>query len=104
MVDVVNLSFGRQCKSYALDCAINNAVARGMTFAVPAGNAHTDASTFSPVNNPNVIAVSAVADNDGKCGGVGPYTNYGRDDSLASFSNYGSTADMAALGVNILST
>jgi subtilisin family serine protease len=104
MVDVVNLSFGCQCKSYALDSAINNAVGKGMTFVVAAGNAHTDASTFSPANNPNVIAVSAVADNDGRCGGVGPSTNYGRDDSFASFSNYGSIVDMAAPGVNILST
>jgi subtilisin family serine protease len=104
MVDIVNLSFGCQCKSYALDSAINNAVGKGMTFVVAAGNAHTDASTFSPANNPNVIAVSAIADNDGRCGGVGPSTTYGRDDSFASFSNYGSTVDMAAPGVNILST
>jgi subtilisin family serine protease len=104
MVDIVNLSFGCQCKSYALDSAINNAVGKGMTFVVAAGNAHTDASTFSPANNPNVIAVSAIADNDGRCGGVGPSTTYGRDDSFASFSNYGSTVDMVAPGVNILST
>jgi subtilisin len=51
-----------------------------------------------------VIAVSAIADSDGKCGGRGPSTSYGRDDSFASFSNYGSTVDMAAPGVSILST
>ena len=104
LVDVANLSFGCQCKSSALDTAINNGVAKGITFVVAAGNAHTDAATFSPANNPNVIAVSAIADSDGKCGGAGPSTNYGRDDSFASFSNYGSTVDMAAPGVNILST
>jgi subtilisin len=103
-VDVANLSFGCQCKSAALDSAINNAVAKGITFVVAAGNAHTDASTFSPANNPNVIAVSAIADSDGKCGGVRSSTSYGRDDSFASFSNYGSTVDMAAPGVSILST
>ena len=103
-VDVANLSFGCQCESAALDSAINNAVAKGITFVAAAGNAHTDDSTFSPANNPNVIAVSAIADSDGKCGGVGPSTSYGRDDSFASFSNYGSTVDMAAPGVSILST
>jgi Subtilase family/Peptidase inhibitor I9 len=104
LVDVANLSFGCQCKSSALDNAISNAVAKGITFVVAAGNAHTDASTFAPANNPNVIAVSAIADSDGKCGGRGPSISYGRDDSFASFSNYGSTVDMAAPGVSILST
>jgi subtilisin len=104
LVDVANLSFGCQCKSSALDNAISNAVAKGITFVVAAGNAHTDAATFAPANNPNVIAVSAIADSDGKCGGRGPSTSYGRDDSFASFSNYGSTVDMADPGVSILST
>ena len=31
-------------------------------------------------------------------------SNYGKDDSLASFSNYGNVVDMAAPGVNIYST
>jgi subtilisin len=104
LVDVANLSFGCECKSSALDNAINNAVGKGITFVVAAGNSHKDAFTFSPANNPNVIAVSAIADSDGKCGGRGPSTSYGRDDSFASFSNYGSTVDMAAPGVSILST
>jgi subtilisin family serine protease len=104
LVDVANLSFGCECKSSALDTAINNAVAKGITFVVAAGNSYTDASTSSPTNNPNVIAVSAIADSDGKCGGRGSSTSYGRDDSFASFSNYGSTVDMAAPGVHILST
>jgi subtilisin len=103
-VDVANLSLGCECKSSALDTAINNAVASGITFVVAAGNDHIDASTLSPANNPNVIAVSAIADSDGKCGGRGPSTSYGHDDSFASFSNYGSTVDMAAPGVHILST
>jgi subtilisin len=103
-VDVANLSLGCECKSSALDTAINNAVAKGLTFVVAAGNDHTDASTLSPANNPNVIAVSAIADSDGKCGGRGPSTSYGHDDSFAGFSNYGSIVDMAAPGVHILST
>ena len=51
-----------------------------------------------------MIAVSAMVDTDGKCGGLGPSTQYGHDDSLASFSNFGQQISMAAPGVNILST
>ena len=103
-IEVANLSLGCQCKSAAFDTAINNAVQAGITFVVAAGNSATDASTNSPANNPNVIAVSAIADSDGKCGGIGPSTGNGRDDTLASFSNYGSVIDMAAPGVKIYST
>ena len=103
-IDVVNLSFGCECHSQALETAINNSVAAGVTYVVAAGNSHKDALTFSPANIPNVIAVSAIVDTDGKCGGIGQSTKYGKDDTLASFSNYGRTVKMAAPGVNILST
>jgi subtilisin len=103
-IDVVNLSFGCECHSQALETAINNSVAAGVTYVVAAGNSHKDALTFSPANIPNVIAVSAIVDTDGKCGGIGQSTKYGNDDTLASFSNYGRTVKMAAPGVNILST
>lgn len=103
-IDVVNLSFGCECSSPALDAAINNAVNAGVVFVVAAGNDHKDASLFSPARNPNVIAVSAMADSDGKCGGQGPSTKYGNDDTFASFSNYGEAVDMVAPGVGILST
>jgi subtilisin family serine protease len=103
-IDVVNLSFGCECSSPALDAAIDNAVNAGIVFVVAAGNDKKDADTFSPANNPNVIAVSAIADSDGKCGGQGPATKYGADDTLASFSNNGDSIDMTAPGVGILST
>jgi subtilisin len=103
-IDVVNLSFGCECTSPALDAAINSSVQAGITYVVAAGNDHKDASTFSPANDPNAIAVSAIADSDGKCGGAGPATNHGNDDSLADFSNYGKVISIAAPGVNILST
>ncbi|MGB7661318.1 MAG: S8 family serine peptidase [Nitrososphaeraceae archaeon] len=103
-IDVVNLSFGCECSSPALDAAINNAVQAGVVFVVAAGNDHKDASSFSPARNPNVIAVSAMADSDGKCGAQGTSTKYGSDDTFASFSNYGATVDMVAPGVGILST
>ena len=103
-IDVSNLSLGCECKSSAFDTAINNAVKAGITFVVAAGNSGKDASTFSPANNPNVIAVSAIGDSDGKCGRIGPSTGSGGDDTLASFSNYGSVIDIAAPGVKIYST
>ncbi|MDR4491479.1 MAG: S8 family serine peptidase [Candidatus Nitrosocosmicus sp.] len=103
-IEVANLSLGCECKSTAFDSAINNAVKAGIVFVVAAGNGAKDARTFSPANNPNAIAVSAIGDSDGKCGGKGPATGYGSDDALASFSNYGSDVDIAAPGTKIYST
>lgn len=103
-IDVANLSFGCKCTSAALDTAINNSVAAGVTYVVAAGNAGEDASSWSPASNPNVISVAAIVDTDGKCGGLGPKTSYGPDDSLAKFSNFGSKVTIAAPGVNIHST
>ncbi len=103
-VEVANLSLGCECKSAALDTAINNSVKAGIIFVVAAGNAGKDASSFSPANNPNVLAISAIGDSDGKCGSKGSTTGYGNDDTLASFSNYGSVVDLAAPGAKIYST
>jgi subtilisin family serine protease len=103
-VEVANLSLGCECKSAALDTAINNSVKAGITFVVAAGNAGKDASSFSPANNPNVLAISAIGDSDGKCGAKGTTTGYGNDDTLTSFSNYGSVVDLAAPGAKIYST
>ncbi|WP_458742759.1 S8 family peptidase [Candidatus Nitrosocosmicus sp. T] len=103
-VEVANLSLGCECKSAALDTAINNSVKAGITFVAAAGNAGKDASSFSPANNPNVLAISAIGDSDGKCGSKGAVTGYGNDDTLASFSNYGSVLDLAAPGAKIYST
>jgi subtilisin family serine protease len=103
-IEVANLSLGCSCNSGSLNSAIHNSVAAGVTYVVAAGNSHTDASTFSPANHPDVITVSAIADSDGKCGGVGSSTSYGADDSFATFSNYGSVVDITAPGVGIYST
>jgi subtilisin len=103
-VDVANMSFGCRCVSSALDAAISNSVSNGITYVAAAGNESDDASSFSPANNENVIAVSAIVDTDGKCGGEGFSTNVGIDDSFASFSNYGPVIDLASPGVLILST
>lgn len=103
-IEVANISFGCECVSAALDEAIRNSVASGVTYVVAAGNSGKDASTFSPPNHPDVITVSAIADNDGKCGRTGGPTPFGKDDSFASFSNYGEVVDIAAPGVKIYST
>ncbi|MGB6674199.1 MAG: S8 family serine peptidase [Candidatus Nitrosopolaris sp.] len=103
-IDAANLSFGCKCNSSALETAINNSVAAGVTFVVAAGNAGEDSSLWSPASNPNVISVAALADSDGKCGGLGPPTPYGPDDSLAIFSNFGTKVTIAAPGVNIHTT
>ena len=102
-IRVANMSLGFTGTSAALDTAINNSVAAGVTYVVAAGNSAADASTFSPANHPLVITVSAIADSNGRCGGGGPATSYGADDTFASFSNFGSPVDIAAPGVNIYS-
>lgn len=103
-IKVANMSLGCECTSSALNTAITNSVAAGVTYAVAAGNSSKDASTFSPANHPDVITVSAMADSDGKCGGTGTATSYGADDTFATFSNFGPEVEIAAPGVGITST
>jgi subtilisin family serine protease/streptogramin lyase len=105
-IEVVNMSLGCLCSLTALDTAINKSVEAGVVYVVSAGNENTDAKFASPAKNPNVITVSALADYDGKPGAKSSHTcqNYGLDDRLASFSNYGASVDIIAPGVCILST
>jgi subtilisin family serine protease len=103
-IEVANMSLGCECSSPALDEAIANSVSAGVTYVVAAGNSGKNASTFSPANHPDVITVSAMVDTDGKCGSQGPSTNYGIDDTFASFSNFGDSVDIVAPGVSIYST
>ena len=102
-IEVANMSLGGG-NSATLNNAIANSVARGVVYVVAAGNSNIDAANSSPANSPNVICVSATVDTDGLPGGFGLATAYGADDTFASFSNYGAVVDMAAPGVNILST
>lgn len=89
--------------------AICGMIDAGVTTVVAAGNDSMDAANFNPANMDEVITVSALADSDGaRLGLAGPYadpcTNPQADDSLATFSNYGASVDIAAPGVGILST
>jgi subtilisin family serine protease len=76
-----------------------------VTVVVAAGNSGQDTSTFVPAAYDDaVITVSALADSDGKSGGLGGTTSYGQDDTFATFSNFGSAVDLGAPGVSIFST
>lgn len=86
---VINLSLGSagDCSS-ALQTAINTAVARGAVIVVAAGNEASDINAFAPANCANVITTTALS----------------ASGNLINGSNYGTLADIAAPGENILST
>jgi subtilisin family serine protease len=108
-IDVVNMSLGwygddGPCAGTALHEAVCRVVDAGIPVVVAAGNDSQDAAGIVPAAYDEVITVSALADSDGRPGGNGPATTRGPDDSLASFSNFGADVDIAAPGVDILST
>lgn len=82
-----NMSLGGG-KSPALDLAVNAAVKAGIHFAVAAGNENQDAANTSPASAELAITVGASTISDAR----------------AYFSNYGSTVDIFAPGLNIVST
>jgi subtilisin len=99
------MSFGGDGPDEALHTAIINSVNAGITYTAAAGNEAADAGSTVPASFPEVIAVSAIVDTDGKCGGVSSIsTSAGKDDTFASFSNYGSVVDLAAPGVLVRTT
>ena len=102
-IDIVNLSIENP-PSEKLDKSINESLSKGLIYVVAAGNSHINTSLTSPARIPGVIAVSAISDSDGECGGRGNSTIGGPDDYAASFSNYGNSIDFAAPGVNVFST
>ena len=87
--DVANLSLGGGI-SQALDNAVIAAAGTGIMFSIAAGNESDNANNHSPAraNGPNIYTVSAMNNLD----------------TWASFSNYGSSVDFCAPGVNIRST
>ncbi len=112
---VVNMSLGDSnragettCGSSALHQAICNLTNAGVTVVAAAGNDGGDAASFVPASYDEVIAVSAFTDFDGQRSSAGcqaDFSDYGYecDDTLASFSDYGSVVDVTAPGVHVLS-
>lgn len=105
-IDVVNLSLGCDCADTAiLAAALDRAADAGIVLVAAAGNGDQDASVFFPASHPKVIAVGALADFDGRPGGLAePTCRPGVDDTRHTTSNYGPTVDLAAPGVCIDST
>jgi subtilisin family serine protease len=126
-IAVANMSLGAQGISTSLRTAIQSSVAKGVVYVVAAGNDGKDvygpdgvfgtSDDFIPASYPEVATISALADSDGKPGGLGSATSYGSDDSFASFSNFsksvvagnpvsspGAAIDLLLPGVSIYST
>ena len=83
---VANMSLGGSYYA-ALNTAVANAVASGVTFAVAAGNSNRNACNYSPSSTPSAITVGATTSTDAR----------------ASYSNYGSCVDIQAPGSSITS-
>lgn len=84
---VANMSLGGGVDD-SIDQAVKGAIAKGVTFAVAAGNDSADASTSSPARVPEAITVAASDQND----------------KQADFSNFGKLVDIYAPGVGITSS
>ncbi len=102
-VEVANMSLSGYGRSPAQEAAIKASVEAGVVYVVAAGNNSVNATAYTPANDPNVITVSALADSDGKAGGTGGNCA-GKDDNLATFSNWGADVEIAAPGTCIHST
>ncbi|WP_347156989.1 S8 family serine peptidase [Pontibacter chitinilyticus] len=87
--DVVNMSLGSGASS-TLDQAVLDAAAKGILFAIAAGNSNVDCYGSSParVNATGVYTISAMDENG----------------NMWANSNFGATVDFAAPGVNITTT
>jgi subtilisin family serine protease len=88
--DVANMSLGATGTNATLEKAVSDAAAKGIRFAIAAGNEGTNAANSTParVNGANVYTISAI---DSK-------------DCMPSWSNWGNPpVDYAAPGVSVVS-
>jgi subtilisin family serine protease len=83
---VANMSLGGGASS-ALDTAVRNSIASGVTYAIAAGNSSADACGGSPSRVTEALVVGASSSTDAQ----------------ASFSNFGTCLDLYAPGVSITS-
>ncbi|MEV6314860.1 S8 family peptidase [Streptomyces sp. NPDC051776] len=81
---VANMSLGGGADE-ALDTAVKNSIASGVTYAVAAGNSSADAEGFSPARVPEAITVGSTTNADGR----------------SYFSNFGARLDIFAPGSDI---
>ena len=84
---VANMSLGGGA-STALDTAVRNSIAAGVTYAIAAGNSNTNAANSSPARVSEAITVGSSTQSDAR----------------SSFSNFGSVVDIFAPGSSILSS
>ncbi|MDX6678341.1 MAG: aqualysin 1 [Solirubrobacteraceae bacterium] len=84
---VANMSLGGGV-SAALDTAVQNSIADGVTYAIAGGNSNADACNSSPARVATALTVGATTSTDAR----------------ASFSNYGTCLDIFAPGSNITSS
>jgi subtilisin family serine protease len=132
-IEVANMSLGGLGYTASYRTAIQNSVAKGVVYYVAAGNEMRDvygpdgvfgnSDDTQPASYPEVGTISALADFDGRPGGLGTGSySYGvgctedKDDSFACFSNYarnvtnnpvtssGGKIDMMLPGTQIAST
>ena len=83
---VANMSLGGGASS-ALDTAVRNSIADGVTYALAAGNSNTNACNSSPARVAEGVTVGSTTTSDAR----------------SSFSNYGSCLDVFAPGSSITS-
>ena len=83
---VANMSLGGGF-SAALNTAVQNSIAAGVTFAVAAGNSNANACNYSPSSAPDALTVGSTTSTDAR----------------SSFSNFGTCVDIFAPGSSITS-
>jgi subtilisin len=127
-IEVANMSFGTPPQPARVEdgncgrtfrdvfhVAICRSTAAGVTYVAAAGNDSANVAHVAPAGYREVIAVSALADFDGRAGArgrpsractrhLGEAVSFVSDDAFAFFSNSGRSVELIAPGVCILST
>ena len=93
------------CTDGGLRQAVCRTNALGVAIIAAAGNNASNADNYIPAAFPEVIGVGAIADYDGRRGGLaGPGCRPEKDDTKVSYSNHSAVIDVMAPGACIIST